>query len=78
MARIKWTIEIEVDETWVADGFDATADRVLAWLESDLQFATLDELGAKVLKRPSDEQMAKLQGFRSVAEYLHVRGKGVR
>jgi len=75
MKRFKWTIEIEVDETWVADGFDATDERIHAMLANDLRYAYGRELGAKVIKRPPDEDVAKAQGYPSVKEYLHVRGR---
>jgi hypothetical protein len=73
MAKFKWTIEIEVDETWVADGFDATDERMHSMLAHHLPYAYGHELKAKVLARPADEAVAKAQGFRNVAEYLHVR-----
>lgn len=72
--KFKWTIEIEIDETWVADGFDATDARIHAMLANDLKYAFGHELGAKVVTRPPDEAVAKVQGYRSVKEYLHARG----
>lgn len=35
----KWTVEIEVHETWVADGFDMTEDRLRHMLEMALPYA---------------------------------------
>lgn len=73
--KFKWTIEIEVDETWVADGFDATDDRMHDMLAHHLPYAYGHELGAKVLTRPPDEAVAKAQGYRTVKEYLADRKK---
>jgi hypothetical protein len=60
--KLKWTVEFEVDEIWVEDGFDLDDDRALAMLANDLRFAFVEEIGAKVVKSPSPDQIAKLQG----------------
>jgi hypothetical protein len=64
MARFKWTVEFEVDETWVADGFDLTDERALQMLANDLSYAYGHELGAKVLKAPKPEAVRKAQGYK--------------
>jgi hypothetical protein len=73
MTRFKWTVEFEVSDNWVADGFDLTDDRALAMLMSDLGWATPDELGARVIKRPRDEDIAREQGYSTVAQWRASR-----
>lgn len=69
----KWLVEISVDPTWVADGFDD--DRAHAMVAHDLRYAYGHEFACKVLARPPAEEVAKEQGFASVKEYLHSRGR---
>lgn len=69
----KWTVEIEVSETWVADGFDATNERIHSMLAHDLRYAYGHELRAKVIKRPSDDEVAEAQGYTTTKEYLRNR-----
>ena len=63
MAMLRWTVEFAVDESWVADGFDLTDERAKEMLATDLGYAYGHELGAKVLKYPSAERVARLQGY---------------
>lgn len=72
----KWVIEFTVDETWVADGFDPDDEQAQAMLARTLTAAYNDELGAKVLKRPKDLDIAKAQGYRTVAAYRKANWKG--
>lgn len=63
--KFKWTVEFEVDESWVADGFDLTDERALDMLSGDLTFAHIDsELGAKVIKAPDAKAIRQIQGYR--------------
>ena len=59
----KWTIEIEVDESWVADGFDMDDERAKEMLAQNLPYAYNSELAAKVLKSPSKAAIMKVQGY---------------
>ena len=62
--KLKWVVEFYVDETWVADGFDLDDERALDMLANDLQWATIGtELDAKVIKRPDQRLINKLQGI---------------
>lgn len=66
--KYKWTVEITVDETWVADGFDLqdgqdVAERLKAGI---LSYATNGEFTARVKTGPVRELVAKVQGFDSV------------
>lgn len=68
MAKFKWTVEFEVDECWVADGFELTDERALDMLSHDLGWANVNtELGAKVIKSPDQEKIAHAQGYQSAA-----------
>lgn len=60
--KLKWTVELSVDSTWIADGFDLTDERALHMLQNDLEFAWPGELAAKVITYPAPEKIAKLQG----------------
>ncbi len=63
MARQKWTIEIEVDDTWVADGFDMDDERAHIMLHEHLPWARDHELEARVTKAPNPNVIRKLQGY---------------
>ena len=69
MAMLRWTVEFAVDSSWVADGFDLTDERAKEMLNGDLSYAYGHELNAKVIKYPSAERVARLQGY-------YTRGKG--
>ena len=75
MAKLKWTVEFSVDESWVADGFDLTDERALEMLNYDLGYAYTSELGAKVIKSPDKEKIARLQGYSNVREYQAALAK---
>ena len=65
MKRFKWTVEFEVDECWVEDGFDINDDRALNMLASDLCHANIgEELGARVIKAPDPAAIRKMQGYK--------------
>lgn len=62
MKMFKWTVEFQVSENWVADGFNLTDDRALNMLSSELGWAYEGiELKAKVVKRPNPDEIAKCQ-----------------
>jgi hypothetical protein len=76
MKRFKWTIEIEVTETWVADGFDMrTPEDVKVLLERRLPHAYGHELGGKVISRPPDKEVATAQGYKTVEAYRKAARK---
>ncbi len=59
MAKLKWTVVFEVDDVWIADGFNLDDDRALEMLSGDLTYAHIgSELGAKVIKAPTEKQIA--------------------
>jgi hypothetical protein len=62
--KFKWTVEIEIDETWVADGYEATAERVQeAILCYSLGYAYDHEVKVKTLKAPSKAAIRAAQGY---------------
>lgn len=69
----KWTVDIEVEETWVEDGFDLTDERAHAMVCSDLRYAFGREIRCKVTARPPDDAVASAQGYSSVEEYRRAR-----
>jgi len=59
---LTWILELQVDEIWVEDGFDAKEQ------EDDLgqrilPHATSDEVKVKVLSAPPEKVIRKLQGY---------------
>lgn len=67
--KFKWTIEIEVDEVWVADGFDMTDERALQMLGEHLPYANMTyELKARVIGFPDPDLVARTQGYRDAVE----------
>ena len=66
--RFKWTVEFEVDQSWVADGFDLDDERALDMLSNDLQYAHIgNELGARVVVKPSKASILWVQGYEEEA-----------
>lgn len=65
MAKLKWVIEIHVDESWVADGFNLESkDEIIEMLQNRLPFAYSYEVGGKILKSPDPKKIRKLQGYK--------------
>lgn len=63
MKTYKWIVTFEIDETWVADGFEMTDERAHEMIQNALPFATPDEVGAKVTKAPMQTAIRKAQGY---------------
>lgn len=75
----KWVVEITIDETWVADGFDPDDQQMHNALQTALPYARSDEIHVHVKKRPADRDIAKAQGYQSIREYRNANWKdGVR
>ncbi len=58
----KWTIEIEIAECWVADGFNLTDEHAQDMIEQRLSCATSEEVKARVVKAPTKAALATAQG----------------
>lgn len=62
MKKFKWIVEITVDETWVADGFDLTNENINERLAAMLPFAYGYEFSGKVIKSPIASAIGVAQG----------------
>lgn len=77
MRKFKWMVQFEVDEIWVADGFQMTDQRALNMLAHDLDYANMDtELHARVVAGPELLDVAKAQGYKNdqTVGKTHVAG----
>lgn len=63
MKTFKWTVEFEIDETWVADGFDMDDDTAQEMIQSWLSHAYGWEVKGKVLKSPPAKAIRIAQGY---------------
>lgn len=68
MPKLKWVVEFSVDKSWVADGYNPDNLDMFDMLANRLSSAYSHELGARILKRPDQKIVAKLQGYKSVAD----------
>lgn len=59
----KWTVDIEVNEVWVADGFEVTAERLQEMLQEAIGFSYESETRVRVVKAPSEQEIRKAQGY---------------
>ncbi len=76
--KLKYVVVFEVDETWIADGFDLTDERAFEMLNRDLAYAYGHELEAKVTKAPPALLVAQLQGYSSADHIENQRKEGKR
>ena len=60
----KWTIEIAVDQMWVEDGFNMGQHYVEFIKENLIGWASGDEVKVKVLTRPDEKEIRKVQGYK--------------
>jgi hypothetical protein len=67
MAMQKWKIEVTlaVEDSWVADGFDATKEIMEERLKELLPYAYSFEfkVRAKVIEAPPKQKIKELQGY---------------
>lgn len=63
MKTYKWTVEFEVADCWVADGFDLNDDDAKEMLLSSLPFAYGEEVRAKVVQAPDPAEIRREQGY---------------
>jgi hypothetical protein len=61
--RFRWLIEVEVNEVWVADGFDFDEDRCDQVRENLIGYADPDEVQVRVVKTPSPVEIRQSQGY---------------
>jgi hypothetical protein len=74
-ARYRWTVEIEVDAVWVADGFDLDDRSANDMLQNRLSWARGSEVKARVIASPDPEDVAKEQGYKSATDRKARKGK---
>lgn len=60
--KFKWTVEFEVDEVWVADGFDMDDEVAQAMISKWLSYSYPWETGARIVKSPTAKAIKKAQG----------------
>lgn len=63
----KWTVEIEVNELWVADGFQIDADMVQEMIQGRIGYSYEHETRVRVVKAPSVDEIRKAQGYEPVS-----------
>ena len=62
--KFVWTISVEVDPVWVADGFDPDADQFKdAILSGMLGYAREDEVTVRIVKTPDRAAVLTEQGY---------------
>jgi len=61
--RFIWTVQIEVDESWVADGFNLDNERAHEMAMSELPWANDNEVKVRVTKSPKASDIKKAQGY---------------
>lgn len=58
----KWTVEIRIDDSWIADGLVITEDNLKnCILESLAGYANQDEVQVKIIDSPPVEKIRELQ-----------------
>ena len=73
MKKFKWVVEFEVDESWVADGYDPDDEQMKEMLAQRLSGAYNHEIDAKIIKRPTDKSIVKAQGYGTAVEEYKFR-----
>lgn len=69
----KWTVEIQIAAEWVADGADLTSSRMHDIMTNYYSHLYSSEIKTKTIKAPTNKELAKEQGYRSVKEFLKAR-----
>lgn len=60
--KFKWVVEFEVDQVWVADGFNLNDDSAFEMLNERLGYAYEHELSARVIKAPDSKRIKAARG----------------
>lgn len=69
-ARFRWTVEIEIDARWVADGIDLTSAQLQHMLEHAYPYLRSTEVRGTTIEAPDPEDVAREQGYRSAADRI--------
>lgn len=75
MAKLKFICEFEVDETWVADGFNPDDEDAHSMIAHRLPHATGGEIKGRVLVPIDQEKAAKIMGYLSLRAMNAARKK---
>lgn len=67
--KIKWTVEFSIDESWVADGFTLDKEEAERMIQERLPYSYGHETSARIVAKPDDKTLAKIQGFDSVQAF---------
>jgi hypothetical protein len=68
MKKYKWIVELIVDGSIVEDGYNPDNEDVTDMLNNRFPLADNYLSKAKIIKRPNQKEVAKLQGYKSVKE----------
>jgi hypothetical protein len=64
MVKIKYIVELAIDSTWVADGFDIRNNKdIKDLLQQLLPYAYGNEVSGRVISKPKLSIVKKLQGY---------------
>ena len=64
MSKIKYVVELAIDSTWIADGFDIRNNQdVKNLLQQILPYAYGYEVSGRVISKPKLSVVKKLQGY---------------
>jgi len=70
---MKWTVEIEVADSLVADGLALTERRMHEAMTRAFPYTLFTEFNIKILTKPADADVARLMGYTDVESYLAER-----
>ena len=56
-----WTVEISIDRSWIADGFNLVEEKLQEEVNDLLPYATPEECQVKIIKAPNPEVIKRLQ-----------------
>ncbi len=66
--KFRWSAVIEVDEVWVADGFELTAKKLTSAINGLIPWARPDEIAARITKSPDPSLIRLAQGYTETTE----------
>ncbi len=68
--KLKWTmkVSVSVDSSWVADGFEATKERMEEAIKSGIlpyAYGHEKKVSVKILSKPDKKKIRKIQGYKN-------------
>ena len=63
MSKLKWTVEIAIDKTWIEDGFNLTKERAEEMVRHELPYSYGHETSVRIISKPDKKVIDKLQGY---------------